>query len=349
MVQFPINWTLTEVKVNTAVNGERISELKLNDEWTVMCFWHQNQFGYLKPLSVKIRRKFACKEILIFGTLSLSGSITVRGSDRMESKRKFSELMNLGSSPLEIKFNDPQEPILFCDTDYSLQGVINIISINEISSKDFQNAECRKCVQVKSLVELSNDFECLLNPETCCFADVTFKCGNASIPAHKSLLSIRSPVFAAMFKNPMKENRENKVDISDMDVSVLRIMLTYIYTGKTPDFTVSSASELLFAADKYQLQDLKRVCCDFLKQNISLENVLRILVLGDMHAEHLKSFAVDYICNKCTKFSILESTEEWKILRKERSDLAMDIADMVANAEYKMFCRSPIKKAGIIF
>ncbi|GBM95829.1 Speckle-type POZ protein-like [Araneus ventricosus] len=139
----------------------------------------------------------------------------------------------------------------------------------------------------------------------------------------------RSPVFAAMFKNPMKECRENKVYIVDVYLCILQIMLTYMYTGKMSNLTVFTASELLYVADKYQLQDLKRVCCYFLEDNISLGNVLKILVLGDLHCEDLKSSAIDYICNKCTKFSVLAAREEWETLRKERPELAMDILTSV--------------------
>ncbi|GBM95827.1 Speckle-type POZ protein-like B [Araneus ventricosus] len=290
MQQFPINWSFG---VHSVTVG-KISELRLSNGVTVSCSWTGN-------------------------------NSSISGEECGRVKRKILKVMQPRSSSLEISFDDMKDPIFFCSLNYSLKGVLNIFSISDICANGFKNGEFWKSVHLQSLAELSNELESLLDPETCCFADVNLKCGNASIPAHKNILSARSPVFAAMFKNPMKENHENEVDISDMDVSVVRIMLTYIYTGKTLDLTVSSASGLLHAADKYQLLDLKRVCCDFLKDNMSLQNVFFILALGDLYCEDLKSCAVDYMRNKCIRFSVLEETEEWKALREERPALAMDV------------------------
>ncbi|KAF8782013.1 Speckle-type POZ protein-like B like protein [Argiope bruennichi] len=128
-----------------------------------------------------------------------------------------------------------------------------------------------------------------------------------------------------MFSNPMKESHKNEVSVIDIDETTVRNLLIYIYTGTISDLTDSSAADLLFAADKYQLQDLKTLCCDFLKNTMSLQNVLNILVLGELHSDDLKSFAIEYICNKCTNFSTIEELEEWKTLRKQRSALAMDV------------------------
>ncbi|CAL1285697.1 unnamed protein product [Larinioides sclopetarius] len=144
--------------------------------------------------------------------------------------------------------------------------------LSEKQTASSANKESKQKIQLKSLEELSKDLERVLS-ESSRFADVTLKCGGASIPAHKIILSARSPVFAAMFVNPMKESLRNEVDITDIHESALRDLLKYVYTGKTCDLTDSSAAELLNAADKYQIQDLKAVCVDFLKNTVSLQNV----------------------------------------------------------------------------
>ncbi|CAL1285696.1 unnamed protein product [Larinioides sclopetarius] len=197
------------------------------------------------------------------------------------------------------------------------------------------NEESKEKIQLKSLEELSKDLERVL-AESSRFADVTLKCGGASIPAHKIILSARSPVFAAMFVNPMKESLRNEVDITDIHESALRDLLKYVYTGKTCDLTDSSAAELLNAADKYQIQDLKAVCVYFLKNTMSLENVWDILVLGDFHSPDLKSFAVDYICKNYGEFCIIEKTQEYIALREKRRDLALELVEsLVKNREEK--------------
>jgi len=67
--------------------------------------------------------------------------------------------------------------------------------------------------------------------------------------AHKAVLAARSPVFAAMFEHEMEERKKNRVEITDVDVEVLREMLRFIYTGKSNALD-KMADDLLAAADK---------------------------------------------------------------------------------------------------
>ncbi|PRD23624.1 UNVERIFIED_CONTAM: Tdpoz3 [Trichonephila clavipes] len=156
------------------------------------------------------------------------------------------------------------------------------------------------------------------------FADVELKCGLFTIPAHKGILAARSPVFYAMFKNEMRESWKVTVDMSDVSIWTLRTMLIYIYTGNTENLTMSNAQDILYAADKYRLTKLKNICSEYLKSNVNDQNVLNLLEFGDFLDQELKEFAMNFICNKVAEFSILENTQEWKRLRKEQTELAME-------------------------
>src|SRR5699024_6528915 len=63
-------------------------------------------------------------------------------------------------------------------------------------------------------------------------SDVTLSVGGRNFRAHKSILSARSIVFAAMFEHETKENQENMVEIPDIDSDVFEEFLQFIYTGK---------------------------------------------------------------------------------------------------------------------
>lgn len=67
-----------------------------------------------------------------------------------------------------------------------------------------------------------------------------------------SLCVARSPVFAAMFEHEMEERKQNKVAIIDVDQEVLKEMLRFIYTGKSPNLE-KMADDLLAAADKVRV------------------------------------------------------------------------------------------------
>ncbi|GBN83844.1 Speckle-type POZ protein-like A [Araneus ventricosus] len=287
-----------------------------------------------RPEFLEIRRNSTAKEIIVSGTLKLMRN------DECVLQRKFKQLFEADSSTtliglLEFSGSDRYDNDLYYDyasgdyyvndpyydyssDNYSISGILTIPA--NVANKEYAKGD-----QIRSLQELSSDFELLLDPKETYFSDVNLKCGTDSFSAHKNILCARSPVFAAMFTTEMKETLENKVEISDVSSQVLKTMLTYIYTGKTGELSVQSAGELLFAANKYQLQDLKRVCGDYLKSCVSVENVLKTLVLGDLHDEDLKAYAIDFICNSCEEFEVLEKTVEWKNLREKTPSLAMDV------------------------
>lgn len=83
-------------------------------------------------------------------------------------------------------------------------------------------------------------------------ADVVLRCEEEEFKAHKLILATRSPVFAAMFDNDMKEKEKSCVEIVDMDKDVLREVLQYIYTDESSNLD-NMTGGLLAAADKVSL------------------------------------------------------------------------------------------------
>ena len=68
----------------------------------------------------------------------------------------------------------------------------------------------------------------------------------------------------AMFQSNMKEKEKQTVNIDDFKPTVVAEMLSFIYTGEVSSHDALSdndiASDLLKAADKYQLDLLKNIC-----------------------------------------------------------------------------------------
>ncbi|GIY97228.1 speckle-type POZ protein-like B [Caerostris extrusa] len=111
-------------------------------------------------------------------------------------------------------------------------------------------------------------------------------------------------------------------------------MLNFVYSGRIENLTAAIAGDLLFAADKYQLQGLKTLCSDFLKSKLSLQNVVMILTAGYLYDPDLKAIATDYICNECD-FSALEETEEWISLVKENPSVAAEVLVQILKSRDK--------------
>ncbi|XP_055952816.1 TD and POZ domain-containing protein 1-like isoform X1 [Argiope bruennichi] len=155
------------------------------------------------------------------------------------------------------------------------------------------------------------DFEALYNSGL--FSDVILCIGGREFNVHKAVLAARSPVFAAMFRNEMKENSENRIQIEDSNEIAVEELLRYLYAEKTIPLTPYLALDLFELADKYDIQNLKAETVDYLKCNFSVENILDILVAADLHDERaLKAEAIEFISNNLWH---LLKTAKWKIFR----------------------------------
>ncbi|XP_051169184.1 speckle-type POZ protein-like [Leptopilina boulardi] len=126
---------------------------------------------------------------------------------------------------------------------------------------------------------LLNQIEFFFDDQT--FKDVTFKVEDKEFNAHKIILILRSPVFAAMFQIKMTEELTSIVKIEDIKSTIFQKMLRFIYTDKVNDLKESAAA-LYYAAEKYQLEKLKTMCINSLCKNLSSETVIETLKLAEM-------------------------------------------------------------------
>lgn len=119
------------------------------------------------------------------------------------------------------------------------------------------------------------------------------------LPAHKFILSLRSPVFKAMFSNHMNETNTHEVFIPDFDAAVMQEFLNFIYTDRCERAALDSYSEpLLAAACKYQVPGLETLCENHLCSTLNVNNVVNILYLSDLYnAQQLKARALHYIAH----------------------------------------------------
>ena len=63
-------------------------------------------------------------------------------------------------------------------------------------------------------------------------ADVTLKAAEGEVvKAHRSMLTLFSPVFNTMFTCEMQEHRTGVVELIDTNVEVLKLFLVLLYSG----------------------------------------------------------------------------------------------------------------------
>ena len=112
---------------------------------------------------------------------------------------------------------------------------------------------------------------------------MAFLIGEEKIMAHKCILATRCSYFARMFQTKMKETNSNEVEVTDIRPEIFRLLIKYIYSGQEPKCWAEDAMDLLSAADKYGLDELKKMCESFLCCHLSSDNVIELLLLADSH------------------------------------------------------------------
>nr|CAD7444393.1 unnamed protein product [Timema bartmani] len=190
---------------------------------------------------------------------------------------------------------------IFCEVGFLHVSVVaDSVNISGQSNAiQFKVPECR----------LSDDLGLLFENQK--FSDVSLFVSGREFQAHKAILAARSPVFAAMFEHEMEERKQNRVDIKDVEIEVMREMLRFIYTGKATNLE-KMADDLLAAADKYALERLKVMCEEALCTNLSIDNAADTLILADLHsADQLKAQAIDFINTHPTE---VMDTSGWKCM-----------------------------------
>lgn len=109
------------------------------------------------------------------------------------------------------------------------------------------------------------------------------------------VISGRSTVFKAIFCHDTLEAKTNRVVIEDFDFKTVQELLRFIYSGNVVELK-EVALNLLQAADKYNLLKLKQICDEFLRRNVTVENVTDILNVADIYkCKELKEEAVSFL------------------------------------------------------
>ena len=96
-----------------------------------------------------------------------------------------------------------------------------------------------------------------------------------TIPAHKFVLAISSPVFFAMFYGQLAEKKDY-VNISDCEYESLLELFRFIYSDEA-NLTPDNVMQLMYLAKKYMLPSLADKCSAYLQENLNASNVFHVL------------------------------------------------------------------------
>eukprot|EP00270_Netrium_digitus_P004973 TRINITY_DN16483_c0_g1_i1.p1 TRINITY_DN16483_c0_g1~~TRINITY_DN16483_c0_g1_i1.p1 ORF type:complete len:406 (+),score=39.66 TRINITY_DN16483_c0_g1_i1:134-1351(+) len=186
--------------------------------------------------------------------------------------------------------------------------------------------------------QMGADFEYLLRNEDEC--DVSFMVGGEIIRAHKLILAARSPVLKALLYGPMRDKRESEIPVRDMEPSVFKAMLHFIYTDTLPDMGSSSltpimAQHLLAAADQFALDRLRLMCEAKLCETVDVETVATTLALAEQHnAERLKRVCLHFAAQHLANVIQSEGFEHLKLSCPSlQAELLQEVAGVAVKIE----------------
>ncbi|XP_021769054.1 BTB/POZ and MATH domain-containing protein 3-like [Chenopodium quinoa] len=140
--------------------------------------------------------------------------------------------------------------------------------------------------------DMGSSFKDLLDNEIGC--DIVFEVGDEKFNAHKLVLAARSPVFRAQFFGLVGNPKMDTVEVEDVEPSIFKAMLMYLYSDCLPDvFDIMGSNSscsfaimvqhLLAAADRFGLDRLKMLCEHKLSDEITVETVTTTLSLAEQH------------------------------------------------------------------
>ena len=101
------------------------------------------------------------------------------------------------------------------------------------------------------------------------------------IPVHRYILAGFSSVLKTIFEIKT-ETRRNTMNIMDIDGETMTEILRFIYTREVNNIK-QLAPKLLYGADKYELDNLKKLCASAMIENLSVENALEYFLLADQY------------------------------------------------------------------
>jgi hypothetical protein len=145
------------------------------------------------------------------------------------------------------------------------------------------------------------------------FSDIKIKVGLKEFNVHRCILSLASEVFERMFLSDMIETRSNVIEINDISDDICEEMIRFIYCNKIQHLDIN-ALDLLYAADKYAIENLKILCIQSLIDTFTFETAAEMLIRANIYnSKLLKDNLLLFIKTYSRE---VFATEQWKQLER---------------------------------
>jgi speckle-type POZ protein len=263
--------------------------------------------------SYKISQVNSNEEVIVSDRIEPLLFTNDNGDDIKNKKHEDMEYWLAGSfatfAQLEAYVEPREDLTLLCDITVLHEACVRPREIEEVaaSTKRHHRSEKEKEMLANINHELNQQLEHTYRNGD--FADMEVVCNTEVFKCHQFMLAARSPVLRAMFQSPMTEAATRRLEIKDLSPDVVDAMLLFVYTGNVPNLA-EAAAELLEAAEKYQIDQLKDICEQQLIETTDIGNAVAHLFLGDrFQAMELRKVAMEFVVQH---FKAVMANPEWK-------------------------------------
>ena len=187
------------------------------------------------------------------------------------------------------------------------------------------------------LSDLTEEF--LLDPDNPAFADVTLECEGVELKSHRIILAARSSVFKRMLsQGGFREQQTGRIKIEEMEVSILRQMIRYVYTDLV-EVDEANVPALYYAADRYDIKNLIKFCLDRMLLHVDATSAAECYRLAHLrgHRELRKKSAKVIQEN----FEEVRATSGWILLKADSHLLEDFLAESFSAAAKAAAPQSP--------
>jgi len=113
-------------------------------------------------------------------------------------------------------------------------------------------------------------------------SDVTFVLDDGQkVPAHRTLLALRSATFRAMLAGRMKEATQQQIPLPGVPHAPFLLVLKYLYTDDVSFVDEKNTVELLEWANYFKCDRLKAQCEFVIHEGIDVENAASLISIAD--------------------------------------------------------------------
>ncbi|KAJ7396269.1 hypothetical protein BTVI_146770 [Pitangus sulphuratus] len=203
---------------------------------------------------------------------------------------------------------------------------------SEKSSKKKTEKKLAAREEAKLLASFMGVMNNMRKQKTLC--DVILMVQERKIPAHRVVLASASHFFNLMFTTNMIESKSFEVELKDAEPDIIEQLVEFAYTARI-SVNSNNVQSLLDAANQYQIEPVKKMCVDFLKEQVDASNCLGISVLAEcLDCPELKATADDFIHQHFTE---VYKTDEFLQLDVKRVTHLLNQDTLTVRAEDQVY------------